>query len=153
VFVPTCTYTAQVGDLCNKRLVNYFSIYVHILMQFLIVYFCKRAYGSGSQCRPNECIFGSGKPRGVRNSGRGLYEPDEGNGEVSLRAVGTRGTDPVTARRVPSKLRRVKQESKRGNQQREKMARGMYRVHMTLFRLVCIVACLQCLNDTSCTYA
>jgi hypothetical protein len=26
---------------------------------------CARAYGSGSQCRPNECIFGSGKPRGT----------------------------------------------------------------------------------------
>jgi hypothetical protein len=32
---------------------------------------CARAYGSGSQCSPNECIFGSGKPRGVGISGRG----------------------------------------------------------------------------------
>jgi hypothetical protein len=28
-------------------------------------YYCARAYGLGSQCRPNECIFGSGKPRGL----------------------------------------------------------------------------------------
>jgi hypothetical protein len=32
---------------------------------------CKRAYGLGSQCRPNECLFGSGKPQGVGISGRG----------------------------------------------------------------------------------
>ncbi len=33
--------------------------------------YCKRAYGLGSQCRPNECLFGSGKPQGVGISGRG----------------------------------------------------------------------------------
>jgi hypothetical protein len=32
-----------------------------------------------------------------------------------------------------SKLRRVEQGSKRGNQQGEKIARGMYGVHMNLF--------------------
>ncbi len=32
---------------------------------------CKRAYGLGSQCRPNECLFESGKPQGVGISGRG----------------------------------------------------------------------------------
>jgi hypothetical protein len=26
---------------------------------------CARSCEPGSQCRPNECIFGSGKPRGV----------------------------------------------------------------------------------------
>ncbi len=52
---------------------------------------CMRAYGLGSQCRPNECIFGSGKPWGVGILGRGLYEPWEGNGEVSLRATWERG--------------------------------------------------------------
>ncbi len=41
--------------------------------------------------------------------------------------------DPVIARRVPSKLRRVEQGSRRGNQQGEKVARGMYRVHINLF--------------------
>ncbi len=30
---------------------------------------CARAYGLGSQCRPNECIFGSGNPRGFGISG------------------------------------------------------------------------------------
>ncbi len=52
---------------------------------------CARACGSGSQCRPNECIFGSGKPQGVGFLGRGVYEPGEGNGEVSLRATWERG--------------------------------------------------------------
>ncbi len=52
---------------------------------------CTRAYGSGSQCRPNECIFGSGKPRGVGILGRRVYEPGEGNGEVSLWATWERG--------------------------------------------------------------
>ncbi len=52
---------------------------------------CTRAYGLGSQCRPNECIFGSGKPWGVGILGRVVYEPGEGNGEVSLRATWERG--------------------------------------------------------------
>ncbi len=43
---------------------------------------CTRAYGLGSQCRPNECIVGSGKPWGVGISGRGLYEPGEGMGKL-----------------------------------------------------------------------
>jgi hypothetical protein len=30
---------------------------------------CKQAYGLGSQCRPNECIFGSGKTPGGRDVG------------------------------------------------------------------------------------
>jgi hypothetical protein len=52
---------------------------------------CARAYGLGSQCRPNECIFGSGKLRGVGILGKGVFEPGEGNGEVSLRATWERG--------------------------------------------------------------
>jgi hypothetical protein len=56
-----------------------------------ISYTCTQACGSGSQCRPNECIFGSGKPRGVGILGRGVYEPGEGNGEVSSRATRVRG--------------------------------------------------------------
>ncbi len=32
--------------------------------------YCKRTYGLGSQCRPNECLFGSRKPQGVGISGR-----------------------------------------------------------------------------------
>ncbi len=46
---------------------------------------------SGSQCRPNECIFGSGKLRGVGILGKGVNEPGEENGEVSLRATWERG--------------------------------------------------------------
>ncbi len=42
---------------------------------------CTRACGLGSQCRPNECIFGSGKPRGVRISGKGPHGLGEGKGE------------------------------------------------------------------------
>jgi hypothetical protein len=35
----------------------------------------------GSQCRPNDCIFGSGEPRGVGILGRGPHGLDEGNGK------------------------------------------------------------------------
>ncbi len=52
---------------------------------------CTRAYGLGSQCRPNECKFGSGKPWGVEILGSGVYEPGEGDGEASLRATWERG--------------------------------------------------------------
>jgi hypothetical protein len=39
-------------------------------MFFLLHYYVrKRAYGLGSQCRPNECLFWVGKPRGVGISG------------------------------------------------------------------------------------
>jgi hypothetical protein len=44
--------------------------------------FCARAYGLGSQCRPNECILGSGKPRGVGISGGRVYEPGEEMGKL-----------------------------------------------------------------------
>jgi hypothetical protein len=43
---------------------------------------CARAYRLGSQCRPNECIFGSGKPRGVGISGGRVYEPGEKVGKL-----------------------------------------------------------------------
>jgi hypothetical protein len=46
-----------------------------------MVHRCARACGLGSQCRPNECIFGSGKPRGVGISGEGTRGAGEGNGE------------------------------------------------------------------------
>ncbi len=53
--------------------------------------YCAQSCELGSQCRPNECIFGSGKLQGVQISGRGVYEPGEGNGEVNLRATWERG--------------------------------------------------------------
>jgi hypothetical protein len=54
---------------------------------------CARSCEPGSQCRPNECIIGSGKPRwvGILEWGGIQYEPGEGNGEVSLRATWVRG--------------------------------------------------------------
>jgi hypothetical protein len=52
---------------------------------------CTRPYGLGLQCRSNECIFRSGKPWGVGILGGEVYEPGEGNGEVSLRATWERG--------------------------------------------------------------
>ncbi len=62
-----------------------------MVLSFFSLNKCTRAYGSGSQCRPNECIFRSGKPWGVGILGRGVYEPGEGNGEASLRATWERG--------------------------------------------------------------
>ncbi len=65
---------------------------LNIIAKFCIWFSnCARACGLGSQCRPNECIFGSGKPRRVGILGRGVYEPREGNGEVSLRATWEQG--------------------------------------------------------------
>jgi hypothetical protein len=41
--------------------------------------------------------------RGVGLLGQGVYETGEGNGSKFTSNLGTRWTDPVTARRVPSK--------------------------------------------------
>jgi hypothetical protein len=40
------------------------------------------------KCRPNECIFGSGKPRGVGISGGGPHGLDEGNRESVYKQPG-----------------------------------------------------------------
>jgi hypothetical protein len=82
--------------------------------------YCTRAYGSGSQCRPNECIFGSGKPWGIGILGRGVYEPGEGNGEVSLRATWERGG------RILSQLGgfQVSREGEEGAQRGAKGSKG-----------------------------
>jgi hypothetical protein len=49
---------------------------------------CKRAYGLGLQCRPNECLFGIWETLGVRISGGGGARwADGGNARVSLRAT------------------------------------------------------------------
>ncbi len=53
----------------------------------LLISICARSCEPGSRCRPNECIFGSRKLRGVRILEGGVYEPGEGNGEVSLQAT------------------------------------------------------------------
>jgi hypothetical protein len=37
--------------------------------------------------RPNECLFGSGKPPGVGILEWGVYEPREGNGKLVFRAT------------------------------------------------------------------
>jgi hypothetical protein len=47
-----------------------------------MIYKCARAYGLGSQCRPNECIFGSRKPRGVGILGGRVYEQGEEMGKL-----------------------------------------------------------------------
>ncbi len=64
---------------------------------------CARSCEPGSRCRPNECIFGSGKLRGVGILEWRVYEPGEGNGKLVHEQPGTRWTDTITARRVPSK--------------------------------------------------
>jgi hypothetical protein len=64
------TIFLQIWPMSNQEKINKYSSS------------CKRAYGLGSQCRPNLCIFGSGKPRGVGISGGRVYEPDEGMGKL-----------------------------------------------------------------------
>ncbi len=54
-------------------------------------HYCKQAYGLGSQCRPNECIFGSGKTQGVGISGEGPHGQVREMRGVSLRATRERG--------------------------------------------------------------
>ncbi len=56
-----------------------------------MLYTCKRAYGLGSQCHPNECLFGSGKTPGGRDFGWGARWAGEGNKGVSLLATRERG--------------------------------------------------------------
>ncbi len=62
--------------------------FLHII---LVYYYCAGSCEPGSRCRPNECIFGSGKPRGVGILEWGVYEQGEGNGKISLRATRERG--------------------------------------------------------------
>ncbi len=44
--------------------------------------YCARACGSGSQCHPNECIFGSGKPQGVGILGGGYMSQGREMGKL-----------------------------------------------------------------------
>jgi hypothetical protein len=85
---------------------------------------CTRACGLGSQCRPNECIFESGKPRGVGISVRGHMGQVREMGSQFTSNPGKRLMDPVTARRVPSKWRGSNKGSK-GEQRGTKGARGI----------------------------
>jgi hypothetical protein len=53
-----------------------------ILCTVCLLYNCARSCEPSSKCRPNECIFGSGRPRGVGILEWGVYEPGEGNGKL-----------------------------------------------------------------------
>jgi hypothetical protein len=57
----------------------------------LSVHKCTGSCEPSSRCRPNECIFGCEKPRGVGNLELGVYGQGEGNGEFSLQATGDQG--------------------------------------------------------------
>ncbi len=72
---------------------------IHIYMY--TVYMCAGSCEPGSQCHPNECIFGSEKPRGGQDFGiRGIWARG-GKWEVQFTSNWRpRRTDPVTARRV-----------------------------------------------------
>jgi hypothetical protein len=51
-------------------------------------YNCKRAYGLGSQCRPNECLFWVWETPGGQDFGEGRGQMGKmGNARVSLRAT------------------------------------------------------------------
>jgi hypothetical protein len=53
--------------------------------------FCTGSCEPGSQCHPNECIFGGEKPLGVGILELGVYEQGEGNGKFSLQVIGDHG--------------------------------------------------------------
>jgi hypothetical protein len=50
-----------------------------------------------------QCIFGSGKPRGVGTLGERVYEPDEGTGKLVYEQPGNEVDGSCHKRRVPSK--------------------------------------------------
>ncbi len=81
---------------------------------------CARSCEPGSHCCPNECIFGSGEPRGVGILGRGVYEPGEGNGEVSLQATWERGGRILSQQGGFQVSREGLERGAKGNQQGEK---------------------------------
>jgi hypothetical protein len=74
--------------------------------------YCARSCEPGSQCRPNECIFGSGKLRGVGILEWGVYEPGEGNGEVSLQATWVRGGRILSQQGGFQEVKRARMEAK-----------------------------------------
>ncbi len=79
---------------------------------------CKRAYGLGSQCRPNECLFWVWETPGFGISGG--KGPDGQMRECKVQFTSNprkKWTDPVTARRIPSKWKKEQGEQ------------GDYRVH------------------------
>jgi hypothetical protein len=59
-----------------------------ILCTVCLLYNCARSCEPSSKCRPNECIFGSGRPRGVGILEWGVYEPGEGNGKLVYEQAG-----------------------------------------------------------------
>jgi hypothetical protein len=78
----------------------------------------------------NEFIFRSGKPWGVGILGRGGGYMSQGReiGEQFTSNLGTRWMDPVTTRRVPSKLKGTEQGSKesKGSKGRKRKKMFMY---------------------------
>ncbi len=70
--------------------------------------------------------------------GRGVYEPGEGNGEVSLRATWERGGRILSQQGGFQVSREGLERGAKGNQQGEKEARGMCRVYMNHV-LVCVL--------------
>jgi hypothetical protein len=65
--------------------------------------YCARAYGSGSQCCPNECIFGLENPGGSGFWVGGYMSQVREMGKLVYEQPGNEVDGPVTARRVPSK--------------------------------------------------
>jgi hypothetical protein len=102
---------------------------LHLSAYKLTYMYCARACGSGSQCRPNECIWIWETPGG-RDFGWGVYEPGEGNGEVSLRATWERGGRILSQQGGFQVSREGLKRGVKGNQQGEKEARGMCRVYI-----------------------
>ena len=107
-----------------------------------VSYYCAGSCEQDSQCFPNECIFGSGKPRRVWILGGRVYEPGEGNGEVSLRATWERGGRILSQQGGFQVSRKGFERGAKGNQQGEKEARGMCHVYYEYDSFVYIIECL-----------
>ncbi len=88
-------------------------------------YKCARSCEPGSRCHPNECIFGSGKLRGVGILEWEVYEQGEGNGKISLRATWERGGRILSQQGV-FQVRKGDKWGAKGNEEKgSKEARGL----------------------------
>jgi hypothetical protein len=81
-------------------------------------------------------------PRGSGFWSRGVYEPGEGNGEVSLRATWVRGGRILSQQGGFQVSREGLERGAKGNQQGGKEASGICHVYMNMFLFVYIIECL-----------
>ncbi len=98
--------------------------------------YCARSWELGSQCRPNECTYiWIWKTLGGRDFGaEGVYEPGEGNGEVSLRATWIWGGRILSQQGGFQVSREGLERGTKGNK-RKARSKGINLIHVTYVRV------------------